>query len=230
MTSTRSTGEPLRRQPFAVRDEIPADLTAILVALSLAIVVATSVVAWDGDVPGWEARALRFVNGWPDELEPVMWVLQQVGVLAAPLLGGIAIAWVARCREYVVPFVLLLPLKLFVEKAVVKQFVSRERPFVSIGPDIDVRGQAFDGPSFPSGHATTAFAFAILLAAFVPPKWRPLPLIWAAVVGIARLYSGEHNLLDVVAGAAMGTLFATLLWFTILNGFVESGHDGEGRP
>ncbi len=195
--------------------------TAILVA-AVAVVVATSAVAYDGEVPEWEADALRFFNDWPGWLEPIMWVLQQVGVLAGPVIGGIVIAWVARRREYVIPFVLLMPLKLIIEKAVLKQLVRRERPYVSVGPDIEVRGPAFEGLSFPSGHATTAFAFGILAAAFLPPRWRPLPLVWAPIVGIARLYYGEHNVLDVVAGAAMGTIFATILWYTVLNRFAAA--------
>ncbi len=193
----------------------------VCVTLSLIVLVVTAAIAWDGGVPAWEADALRFVNDWPDSLEPAMWALQQVGVLAGPLIGGLVIAWVAGRWEYAIPFVLLLPLKLIVEKALLKQLVERQRPFVSIGPDIDVRGPAFEGLSFPSGHATTAVAFGILVAAFLPRPWRPLPLLWAAIVCLARLYFGEHNVLDVVAGAAMGTLFATILWFTILNRFVE---------
>ena len=57
----------------------------------------------------------------------------------------------------------------------------------------------------------------MLLTAFVPPKWRIVPIGWAVVVAIARMYYGEHNLLDVVAGAALGTAFATVLWFVFLN-------------
>jgi len=222
MTAHSSTEqEPNRRQPFAVRDAMSTGQMLVSVTLSLIVLVTTSAVAWHGGVPSWEADALRFVNDWPDWIEPIMWTLQQLGVLAAPLIGGIVIAWVANRWEYVIPFALLLPLKLIIEKAVLKQLVERQRPFVSIGPDIEVRGPAFEGLSFPSGHATTAVAFGILVAAFLPRRWQPLPLLWAAAVCIARLYFGEHNVLDVVAGAAMGTLFATILWFTVLNRFVE---------
>ncbi len=217
--------ERIRRQPFAVRDTMSVGQLIFAVTLSLIVLVVTSAVAWDGRVPGGEADAFRFVNDWPDWLEPVMWALQQVGVLAGPLIGGLVIAWVAGRWEYAIPFVLLLPLKLIVEKAVLKQLVERQRPFVSIGPDINVRGTAFEGLSFPSGHATTAVAFGTLVAAFLPLRWRPLPLLWAATVCVARLYFGEHNVLDVVAGAAMGTLFATILWFTVLNRFVEPGRE-----
>jgi undecaprenyl-diphosphatase len=224
-SGSTAVARPAREQLFAVRTPMSARLAGTLIAVSLTVVLVTSAVAWGGEVPDWEADALRFVNDWPAWLEPVMWLFQQMGVLAAPLIGGLVIAGVARRWEYALPFILLLPLKLFVEKAVVKQLVDRRRPFETVGPDIHVRGTAFEGLSFPSGHATTAVAFAILVAAFLPRRWRPVPLIWATVVGIARLYSGEHNVLDVVAGAAMGTLFATVIWFTMLNRFVEPNGD-----
>ncbi len=185
------------------------------------VVVVTSVIAAAGDVPGWERSVLTFINGWPSWLEPPMWAIQQGGVLAAPLVAGLVIVAFTRTWRHLIPFVAVLPLKLGIEKGLVKQLVERERPFVSVGPEIDVRGPAFEGLSFPSGHATTAFAVAILLTAFLPKRWRPVPLIWAALVGVARLYYGEHNLLDVVAGAALGTMFATVLWFFFLNRHVH---------
>ena len=84
-----------------------------------------------------------------------------------------------------------------------------------------MRGPAFEGLSFPSGHSTTAFALFILVSAFVPYRWRYVPLIGAVLVAVARLYYGEHNALDVIAGAAMGTAFATALWYLFLNQWAE---------
>lgn len=192
-----------------------------IVAVSGAVLVATSIVAGDGSVPAWEASVLGFVNGWPDWLEPAMWVLQQVGVLFAPVVAGLIIARSTRRWVHLVPFALVLPLKLGIEKGLVKQLVERERPFTSVGPEIDVRGTAFDGLSFPSGHTTTAFAVGILVSAFLPPRWRPVPMVWAVIVAIARMYYGEHNLLDVVAGASLGIAFAVFLWWAFLNRHVH---------
>jgi membrane-associated phospholipid phosphatase len=213
----KTTAVPHHLPFIAVRTRLAWSTVAIVVVVAGIIVVASSAVAWDGTVPGWEAEVLRWINGWPDWLKPAMWALQQVGVFMAPVIAGLIVVWFTRRWQHLVPFVLVLPLKLGLEKAVVKKLVERERPFVSVGPDIDVRGPAFEGPSFPSGHGTTVFALAVLLAAFLPPKWRFVPVTWAVVVGVARMYYGEHNLLDVVAGAALGTAFATLLWFVFLN-------------
>lgn len=202
----------------------PGRLVATIV-VTLAVVGVTSAVAWDGEVLGWEASVLRFFNDWPDWLEPPLWVLQQFGLLFTPLTAGLVIVWYTRRWQHFAAFAAVAPLKLGIEKLLIKQHVERERPFVSVGPEIQVRGPAFEGLSFPSGHTTTAFATAVLIGAFLPPRWRPLPLIWAAIVGVARLYYGEHNFLDVVAGAALGTMFATVLWFVFLNRF--TGPRGE---
>ncbi len=211
----------MTRPSFALRHALAAPLGVAIVSVATIAVLISSLIAAPGDVPGWEEAGLRVINDWPAWLEPAMWVLQQVGVVLAPVVAGLIVARSTRDWRHVIPFALVLPLKLGLEKAVVKQLIERERPFVSVGPDIDVRGPAFEGPSFPSGHATTAFAIAVLLAPFLPRSWWPVPLAWAVIVGVARLYYGEHNVLDVVAGAAMGTAFATVLWLLVVNRFVE---------
>ncbi len=189
---------------------------------ALAVFLGAAAVASDGDVPGWEAEMLRFVNSWPDWLEPILWLPQQMGVLGAPVIGGILIAWAARCWKYAIPFVLLVPIKLTVEWAFLKQLIERERPFVSVGPEIELRGTPVEGLGFPSGHATTAFAFAVLLIAFLPRRWRLVPVLGAFAVAVIRLYAGAHNVLDVVGGAAVGTIYASVLWFMILNRFARA--------
>jgi undecaprenyl-diphosphatase len=63
--------------------------------------------------------------------------------------------------------------------------------------------------SFPSGHATVAFACGTALA----PALAGVPLLVAAAVGLSRVALGHHYLSDVVAGALLGAAAGGLgLW------------------
>ena len=219
-----------QRQLFATRHSISAAQTFVVSGVALVVVVASSVVAADGTVAAWEESVLLFVNGWFDWLEPPMWVLQQVGVTGSPIVAALVVYYFTRRWQHLVAFAAILPMKLLIEKGLVKSIVERDRPFESVGSHINVRGPAFEGLSFPSGHTTTIFAVSVLLFALLPLKWRPVPVAWAGIVGVARLYYGEHNVLDVVAGAATGTLFAVVLWFTLLNRVAGEGHENVVTP
>lgn len=64
--------------------------------------------------------------------------------------------------------------------------------------------------SFPSGHAATAFALALVLAR----RWRRLaPAFWgfAGLVAWSRIYLNRHFLSDVVCGAIIGLAIAELI-------------------
>lgn len=62
----------------------------------------------------------------------------------------------------------------------------------------------FASYSFPSGHTTTAFALATLLARRSPRHSLWLFLL-ALLIGASRVYLGVHYPLDVIAGIVLGT-------------------------
>jgi undecaprenyl-diphosphatase len=64
--------------------------------------------------------------------------------------------------------------------------------------------------SFPSGHATQAFAAATALALLVP--WLRVPvLVLAALIAASRVVLGVHYPFDVIAGALVGAAIGTLV-------------------
>jgi undecaprenyl-diphosphatase len=86
----------------------------------------------------------------------------------------------------------------------IKEAVDRPRP-PRADPSFEAAVPLAPSPSFPSGHATTTFACAVAIALLVPKlRWPALGL--AATVGVARVYLGVHYPLDVLAGAALGSL------------------------
>src|SRR3569833_1892188 len=98
-----------------------------------------------------------------------------------------------------------------------KGLAGRARPFVTAdtnAADFKFGGGFSDGDrtSFPSGHATTAFAAAAAVTAETGrwwPKstWVVGPLMYggATMVGLSRMYHNKHWASDVALGAAIGT-------------------------
>ena len=64
--------------------------------------------------------------------------------------------------------------------------------------------------AFPSGHTTTSFACATVLAALAP-RGAPAFFVLAVAIGYSRLYVGVHWPLDVLGGIVLGIATALLL-------------------
>jgi membrane-associated phospholipid phosphatase len=132
-----------------------------------------------------------------------------------PLLVGAG--WCADLKSRrVFPLVALAAtLSFFVASginAALKSLVDRSRPPESIGFDalVGVPGS----PSFPSGHAMTAFAVAAAVALLAPRlRWPVLGV--AAVIGFSRVYLGVHFWLDVLVGAALGLAIGLLVAYSL---------------
>ncbi|MBI1185235.1 phosphatase PAP2 family protein [bacterium] len=70
--------------------------------------------------------------------------------------------------------------------------------------------------SFPSGHTTAAFSIFFILSLLISKKFKPVSLllfIMALLVGYSRVYLNQHFPIDVVAGAALGTLVTLLVYW-----------------
>jgi len=98
-----------------------------------------------------------------------------------------------------------------------KGLAGRARPFVSVDTNPrDFRfGRGFSGgsfQSFPSGHATAAFALASTVTSesqrwWPHQTWIVAPTMYGAatLVGLSRMYNNAHWASDVALGAAIGT-------------------------
>ena len=81
--------------------------------------------------------------------------------------------------------------------------VDRLRPFAAHPAHAHLLISRSPDPSFPSDHATGAFALAVGLWLY-DRTFGTIMLVLAALLSFARVYVGTHYPLDVVAGAALG--------------------------
>ena len=95
-----------------------------------------------------------------------------------------------------------------------KPFVDVARPPAVLGDQVHIIGRAYQAHSFPSGHATTAFAIGGLLALGLASRlWAAALVALALVVALSRAVVGVHWPLDILAGAFGGWLAAVgALW------------------
>jgi undecaprenyl-diphosphatase len=89
-----------------------------------------------------------------------------------------------------------------------KEVFDRARPPVA-DPDLGSLAAIPGNPSFPSGHAATAFGAATVIA-LLCPKLRFWALGLAAAVALSRVYLRVHYPLDVLAGALVGAAVGAL--------------------
>lgn len=83
----------------------------------------------------------------------------------------------------------------------IKVIVQIPRPFTTLS---DVRALITQtGYSFPSGHATVAFAIATAVYIYYRPLGKTL-FIFAFLIALSRIYVAVHYPVDVVVGAVLG--------------------------
>lgn len=83
------------------------------------------------------------------------------------------------------------------------------RPFVA--HQVQLLVDAARDSSFPSDHATAAFTVATSALLWRMPG-RRLLLLGASLIALSRVYVGAHYPADVLAGAGLGALWATLVY------------------
>lgn len=130
----------------------------------------------------------------------LIFVIAGLALIYTLLLAGGAM----RRKIFVRLFVATAAAWLF-NNFVVVYFYFRSRPFIShhvvrlITP--------LSAKSFPSDHATIAFAMAITIS-YVNKRWGRWLIYLAVLVALGRVLVGVHYPSDVIAGALVGWLFA----------------------
>ena len=88
---------------------------------------------------------------------------------------------------------------------VLKHLVARVRPCDALGWCNAISIPSPGGHSFPSGHATGSFAFAMFIAV-VAPRWAAPAIVYACLVAWSRCVLGVHYPSDIFVGAVLGSV------------------------
>jgi membrane-associated phospholipid phosphatase len=166
----------------------------------------------------------------------VLWLLAAILFILAiafPRMRGTARSVLVSfgTRILFIFFAVLLPV---LTGEIIKDIVGRGRPFVG-GQANAFNFSHFAGTeayaSFPSGHATTAFALAFAVAA-VWPHLRVAMFVYAVAIAASRLVLLAHHPSDVVAGALIGMIGAMFVryWFAARHLAFTIRRDGAIEP
>lgn len=98
----------------------------------------------------------------------------------------------------------------------IKLLVRRKRPEGEWGKFY----RSTDPHSFPSGHAVRAVMLAVVVLGLGPVWLGMVLLVWAPLVGLARVAMGVHYLSDVIAGMAIGLVIGGVVLLVIRTGML----------
>lgn len=166
----------------------------------------------------FDTDAFLALNGWHvGWLDGVMyWVSDREFWFPFYALFLIWLGWKFRWRAIGIVLALALTVALSdqVTSAVMKPAFLRLRPCHEPAIDqwVHVVWECGGSYGFASSHAANSFGFATLLYLLLPDHRNVARFLflWATIVSYSRIYVGAHYPLDVLAGAAVGTLTAIL--------------------
>lgn len=242
--AVRSCAQIVRRPSHSRRAE--AARRSARHAMLLAVIIGIAIIGlmYLLDVPEISLMPKRGSPGlWPlrilTDFGKDVYVLSAIAVLLV-VVAFAAPAWKGIHRSLLLglgtrlQFLFCAVLVSILAGELIKYVVGRGRPFVG-GQANAFNFSHFAGTeayaSFPSGHATTAFALAFAVSALWP-RARIAMLAYALVIAATRLVLLAHHPSDVVAGALVGTIgaMAVRYWFAARRLGFAIGRDGTIVP
>ena len=149
---------------------------------------------------GWDRHLESWIAGHRvSVLDPVFRGLTYVGTWGAVWLVIAALLAVVWRRWQALLWVTVADVAAQLSTRLLQDAFQRSRP------DVHTLVAKPHSHSFPSGHAASSFACAVVLASYVP-RWRVPLYVLAALIAFSRSYVGVHYPLDVVAGSLWGVL------------------------
>ena len=156
----------------------------------------------EGGVLLWFQNCLR--GSMQDSLVVAYTSLGNSGILF--IVAGLLLLCFKKTRRVGVATLLAMLIGLLCTNLTLKPLLARPRPWLDVPGLVNMVGESAYR-SFPSGHATSAFAFAFAMCFGTPKKWMKwLSMVVAILMGLSRLYVGVHYPTDVIGGVLVGLL------------------------
>jgi membrane-associated phospholipid phosphatase len=189
-------------------------IVAIVVLILTMLFVDVAAIRAAREAPSWLVASFRLVTdlglaGW--FLVPLGTALLLIALVATPSLTRMSQLALASLSVRLGFLFLAIGLPGLVV-TIIKRIIGRARPLVA-GDDVFLYKfflWRVEYASFPSGHATTAFATAVAFGTLWP-RLRPLFWTYAVVIALSRVVVTAHHPSDVVAGAIAGAIGALLV-------------------
>lgn len=166
--------------------------------------------SWEAGILAWIQTALR-----SDLFDPVVTFFTHLGDsgLLFVVLTLLLLAF-PKTRKAGLACALGLLCSLVFTNLILKNLFQRARPWESFEflQNLVVERDT----SFPSGHTSAAFAFALAFWRGAERQWRWAKagvLILAVLMALSRLYVGAHYPTDVLAGFLVGDLAGLCGWW-----------------
>ena len=155
-------------------------------------------------------RSARGNSAVLDQTLPRLTRAADHGVLWMAVAGGLALAGGRRGRRAARTGLAALAITSALANQLGKRSFSRRRPMLDTVPLGRRAHRVPISPSFPSGHAASAAAFATSVAITVPAAAIPVGTL-AIGVAYSRVHTGMHYPGDVAAGVLLGAGVGILL-------------------
>ena len=192
-------------------------LWALLGLLAVAVLLDAPVSEALRNWPAYERAFFRFITDFGKS----DWLLIPTLVAWAACSGALRLrltyswAWAARGLASISAYIFVSIAFSGIVVVILKRIFGRARPMYL--EDLGVlHFQPFDlfdwsFHSFPSGHATTALALALVLRTLANRRFHGWFLAFGFAIGLSRIVVGDHYLSDVIAGSFVGLASAILV-------------------